>query len=286
MVCPPKVRPSLETVKACWNENPHGGGVAWREGGKVAWVKLDTAEEMFRAISAAHGKVIAHFRIASVGGVKRELRHPFPVSKRAGLASKGHASAVLFQNGTWLEWKAGLKFAAEDGHQIPDGMMSDARAAAFLVSIYGVELLAEMKPSRWVYFSATETKLFGAWTEVDGIKYSNTAWRSRVSLVSIDDHDGIEAAIGRMKKLDEEREIARQKANRLLGRDTPPECGCGSELFSLNGVDNYWEKLRNECPKPTKTLKPLTGGEFKSCHSCGRASQAASTACDYCNSPF
>lgn len=37
------------------------------------------------------------FRIASVGGVCPEVRHPFPVTHRAGLCARANAQAVLFQ---------------------------------------------------------------------------------------------------------------------------------------------------------------------------------------------
>ena len=103
------------------------------------------------------GELVIHFRIASVGGVCDELRHPFPVTQKSKLAARGRTGAVLFQNGTWGGYTEALRFAKSEGHKLPEGDMSDARAAAFLVSIYGHKFLAKCGSSRWVYMNGTET---------------------------------------------------------------------------------------------------------------------------------
>jgi hypothetical protein len=178
-ICPEKVRPDLNTVQACWDANPHGAGMAWREKGEVHWLKSNDVSEIFRTANAKKGEVVLHFRIASIGRVCPELRHPFPVSKRAGLHDRGIAKAVLFQNGTWGAYREALEFAKGEGHKLPDGEMSDARAAAFLCSIYGPEFLQRAGHSRWVFFGSRSTSIFGDWTTVGRIKYSNTYWRTQ-----------------------------------------------------------------------------------------------------------
>src|SRR6266704_3166314 len=57
--------------------------------------------------------------------------------------------------------------------------MSDARAAAWLCSIYGHRFLEKCEPSRWVYFSHQETALFGQRHQRQGISFSNLYWESR-----------------------------------------------------------------------------------------------------------
>ena len=45
LICPETVRPKPEVLYACHEANPHGAGVAWREGGRVRWQKnLSTGE--------------------------------------------------------------------------------------------------------------------------------------------------------------------------------------------------------------------------------------------------
>ncbi len=159
LVCPKEVRPDFDTLAACEAANPHGGGVAWRDGKHVVWRKSDDVREIHRLATIAKGEIVIHFRVASVGSVCAELRHPFPVDYRASLKARGKAKAVLFQNGTWSGWRKSLEFAESEGHRIPRGAMSDARAAAWLCSIYGHNFLAKCEPSRWVYFSHQETAL-------------------------------------------------------------------------------------------------------------------------------
>lgn len=177
LVCPPKVRPDMATLQACWDANPHGAGMAWRERGEVRWLKTNDVKEIYDIAKLKHGEIVIHFRIASVGGVSDDLRHPFPVSKRSGLASSGSAKAVLFQNGTWGGYSEALRFAESEGHKIPEGKMSDSRAAAFLCSIYGHDFLKRCGFSRWVFFGAKGTAIYGDFAKVKGIRYSNTYWR-------------------------------------------------------------------------------------------------------------
>jgi hypothetical protein len=169
----------LDTLAACEEANPHGGGIAWRDGKHVVWRKSDDVREIHRLAGIAKGEIVIHFRIASVGAVCAELRHPFPVDYRASLKARGKAKAVLFQNGTWAGWRKSLEFAESEGHRVPPGPMSDARAAAWLCSIYGHGFLEKCEPSRWVYFSHQETALFGQWHKRHGISFSNLYWERR-----------------------------------------------------------------------------------------------------------
>lgn len=176
LICPEKVRPSLETLRLCEQANPHGGGIAWRKSGAVKWLKTNDVNRIDRLARKIRGEIAIHFRLASVGGVCKELRHPFPVTRDAALDKRGIGDAVLFQNGTWHGWRDGLRFAQSEGHQVPDGEMSDTRAAAFLCSIYGHDFLSKCGLSRWAYFSGKETIRFGAWYKREGIYYSNLRW--------------------------------------------------------------------------------------------------------------
>ena len=101
LIDPPKVRPSIQVLEACAYANPHGAGIAWREDGWVRYEKTDSVAKIHALARAARGEIVIHFRVASVGGIHPELRHPFPVTSRAGLCDSGSAKAVLFQNGTW-----------------------------------------------------------------------------------------------------------------------------------------------------------------------------------------
>ena len=180
LVSPPKARPSLSTLQQCAAANPHGGGIAWVESGLVQYLKTDDVRRIHRTSQHAKGDVVVHFRIASVGGVCAELRHPFPVTGRAGLSDRSSAPAVLFQNGTWSDWRDAVARAEALGHKAPSGKMSDARAAAWLCHVHGRhEWLKEVGWSRWVYLNARELVLYGDWKEREGMRFSNLHWCGR-----------------------------------------------------------------------------------------------------------
>ena len=176
LICPPNARPSLETLRDCERANPHGAGLAWREGSQVFWIKTNDVEEIHRLAQAKHGEIVIHFRIASVGGICNDLRHPFPVTPEAGLDHAGSTQAVLFQNGTWGGWREALEIANLDGHATPAGRMSDARAAAWLCSIYGPTFVENCGSSRWVFYGTKETALYGQWFKRGGLRFSNLYW--------------------------------------------------------------------------------------------------------------
>ncbi len=179
LIVPKDVRPSVETLRLCERANPDGGGIAWRSNGVVEWLKTNDVARIDRLARKIRGKLVIHFRVASVGPVCNELRHPFPITRKAALDERGRDKAVLFQNGTWNGWRAALSFAQSEGHRLPEGEMSDTRAAAFLCSIYGHGFLSKCGGSRWVYFSATQTVRFGHWHEHEGIHFSNLGWLPR-----------------------------------------------------------------------------------------------------------
>lgn len=184
IVCPKEKRPSLSVLQQVAAANPHGAGIAWRENGSIQYLKTDDVTEIHRAANRARGEVVIHFRIASVGGVCPELRHPFPVTKRAGLCERAGAPAVLFQNGTWSDWREAVAEAVDDGHKAPAGKMSDSRAAAWLCHTLGRHDWLKDVWSKWVYFSGTELVRYGEWREHDGMLFSNLHWCGRDSSIA------------------------------------------------------------------------------------------------------
>lgn len=218
LFAPKEIRPSLETLRLCERTNRHGGGMAWREGNAVEWFKTNDVTEIERRARQIKGELVIHFRFASVGAVCDELRHPFPITRRARLDQRGRTKAVLFQNGTWHRYQQELDQAQRDGWPSPDGPMSDARAAAFLVSRYGHQFLARCGPSRWVYFSGAETVCYGQWLKHEGIYFSNLRWLRSPA-----------------PSPPSPRRIAPQGNNSEA---------LNLELWNLDGVTGYWDRLR------------------------------------------
>ncbi len=174
LVCPADVRPDHHTLAACHETNPHGAGVAWRDGDGVRWMKGLALAEVEALVPTLPGEIIVHFRIASVGEVVPALCHPFPVTRLSTTRLTGHARAVLFHNGTWLDWRHALRWVPVN--QLT-GPLSDTRAAAMLVDRFGPDVL-ERLPGRWVMFERGFTALYGDWHPWGGMQASNLMFES------------------------------------------------------------------------------------------------------------
>jgi hypothetical protein len=181
-------------LKAGWDANDHGAGIAWREGqGKKAGVRfikgLMTIEETIEAYSKVPENVphVVHFRIASVGGKLPELTHPFLINEDSTLNMEGLTKQpLLFHNGHLNSWKAWLTETAQRSGgtiKVPDGPWSDSRAMAFLTHHLGKGMM-NFFDEKLVYLSPDRFDIYGpsqyAWTLREKIHLSNTGWESRV----------------------------------------------------------------------------------------------------------
>lgn len=179
LVCPPDVRPDRATLDACHQANPHGAGVAWREGGMVKWLKGLEPDELEPLVARLPGEVVIHFRWASVGEVSPRLCHPFPVTGTANTRLSGQARAVLFHNGTWRKWRETLRLMPKD--RLAGGLLSDSRVAASLVDLCGIEALQQL-PGRYVVFDHGFTERFGDWHPWGGMQVSNLGFTQELPL--------------------------------------------------------------------------------------------------------
>lgn len=165
-------------VKRMFGSNRDGGGVAWREGDRVHWHKGLNEEEMKAACLSLPIPYIAHFRIASCGGIRADLTHPFPITKDVPLALKGSTTgAVLFHNGHYHRWKDQLLLmAVGSGMKIPTGAWSDSRLMAWVAAHCGLNVLPFFD-EKVVAFGLHDMDIWGGgWSEVDGLYVSNRTW--------------------------------------------------------------------------------------------------------------
>lgn len=168
-------RPSPQMVYKAWQRNDHGGGVAWREDGKVYWKKGLKLAEMHEACQQLPMPYVAHFRIASQGGVRPDLCHPFEISRSPSIALEGTTEdRVLFHNGDWDKWQDwALSTAYRTGEPIPAGKWSDSRAIAWIGSIYGPGFF-EFLPEKLAIMGPNSLEVFGrGWKDIEGILCSN-----------------------------------------------------------------------------------------------------------------
>lgn len=80
-------QPSLETLAACFDNNPHGAGYMFARGGKVHIRKGfmngdDFLDAVYHEHFTADDAVVYHCRIATQGGRGKGMTHPFPLSPK------------------------------------------------------------------------------------------------------------------------------------------------------------------------------------------------------------
>jgi len=146
--------------------NPDGVGIAWLskkgETPRIFWKKgLKDYKELLSFLSSEKPPfpLAVHFRSASVGGVWKELCHPFPLGKGAPTWLEGDAEEVLFHNGHLSDWeKLVLAAGLPSKDKFPTGIWSDSRALAWLTYLKGEGILPfVVNGSRVLLFHATSS---------------------------------------------------------------------------------------------------------------------------------
>lgn len=84
-----------KTFTNCWNENPHGGGIAWAKDGQVHTFKeMKSVKVMYQKYlelreALPDGNFLIHFRIATHGRINETNCHPFKVSNKLAFIHNG-----------------------------------------------------------------------------------------------------------------------------------------------------------------------------------------------------
>lgn len=185
----PEVRPTPEMVRNAFDANKDGAGIAWRETLEdgtpvVAWKKgITDVDEIVDLCATKTPPYVAHFRIASIGGIRQGLTHPFPIHKDATTALEGKTKGyVLFHNGHWTGWSdASREAAIRSGAKIPTGKWSDTRAMAWLCHIYGLGFMELLPEQKGIAFGPQDYDVFTGpgWKPVNGVWCSNDGFLSR-----------------------------------------------------------------------------------------------------------
>jgi hypothetical protein len=175
------VRPTPDMVIKAWDANPDGAGIAWREGiednTEVVWEKgimdKDSALELAANTPLPY---VMHFRVASVGGVRQALTHPFQVEMDAPLGLSGRTKGMLlFHNGHWAAWaEKSMEAAIHSNAVVPTGAWSDTRALAWLTWLYGPGFMELLPAQKGVLMDPFGQTVFTG----DGWYHINDVWCS------------------------------------------------------------------------------------------------------------
>jgi len=172
-------------VTKAYQKNNSGAGIAWRENGKVKWMKGLELNEVQKLIATVPLPYIVHFRIPTCGGNVPALCHPFPVTQDTNEDLAGELDGwVVFHNGHWSSWKDKLfSVSASSGIMLPRGKWSDSRAMAWVASICGISSL-ELTEEKVVAFSPTDIEIFGTgWSKEGTVWVSNRLFLTTATVV-------------------------------------------------------------------------------------------------------
>lgn len=185
-------RPSETMIDMMWDRNKDGAGLAWREQQSdntnlVCWEKglmgaagLERVKKLAAELPTPY---IMHFRIATIGGVKPLMTHPFIVDERGINTLKGKTPGyVLFHNGTYRSWETDVKaLALNTGTRLPAGKWSDSRAIAWIMSVIGNGYMELLSDQRGLAFGPTGSDIFvgsDGWKEVEDPETKVKIWCS------------------------------------------------------------------------------------------------------------
>ena len=191
----PQVVLRQDDLKAMWEANSHGAGLAvYRDGqwhmekGFMIFEALNQRlKELGLLDTEVHPTFVVHFRLVSVGEKTPALTHPFPVKLREG-------TGFLFHNGTLEIARRG--YYSSSGMEVPQGESDTSQMAKLLselrLSKKQLKLLLKegglLDPlrsgSRFAVCLPGEEEplLVGEWHEYKGMLVSNKAFVSHGSL--------------------------------------------------------------------------------------------------------
>jgi hypothetical protein len=166
----------------CMDEdNPHGGGVAWVDRGKLRFKRGLHAADIFAMQEAGvlTFPYLLHFRWATHGDRIPQLTHPFPTGRRAFKGElEGTAREVLIHNGVWNDYDEFFELVDRSVSWKTLKETSDTAVAAYFYAEFpdiGDEIPWAVATAR-VKNKAIDIRKHGGWSEWEGNEYSNLTW--------------------------------------------------------------------------------------------------------------
>ncbi len=186
-VSPVGEKVAKEVFERMWEANDDGFGMMYRARGGVAIVKgimdKDEAWELYDRLPRGVPHVL-HFRLATHGGVRPELTHPFVVDERSPIVEVGVVDKpVLAHNGIWQahafrRGELGLRGPVSDSRTLAAWLGKQARGRPIkevikeaYYDVVSAGRVVVMDPK------AKEIYLVGDWIREDGLFFSNTSYR-------------------------------------------------------------------------------------------------------------
>lgn len=202
IICECNTKLTKDEFHECFISNSHGAGFAWHADGMNHYIKgfmtEATAWEAYQSVPVPH---VAHFRLASAGGIHPDLTHPFIVSEDSPIQlTWDGAESLVFHNGTILDWKEMLFAVCMRMGYMPAGEMSDTRFVAMAMSVLGGDAMRFFSSSKFAVMDEDGViTRYGVWEKDGSNWYSNSGYKTRSYVYTRSDwagmgYDGTEAA--------------------------------------------------------------------------------------------
>ncbi len=185
--------PKSSTIRTMFENNNNGAGyMIKRAGGAVIELKKGffKVKHLLKSLHKENieldDTVVIHFRIATSGGIKPEMCHPFVASPDPNIANSisGHIMDLCFAHNGVIYDLNGLSKDYSDTSLFAMQFLSDP---AIKYSIFSSTSLQKVitkfiGSSRMVFLhpDVDEPLYLGEWKEEEGIKYSNETYKPKV----------------------------------------------------------------------------------------------------------
>lgn len=182
-------QPTLDQLRLCFENNPHGAGYMFARNGSVTIHKGFMCWEDFqRAVKGEHftdaDPVVYHFRISTQAGICASMTHPFPLTEKLELCEKldlFKCPIGLAHNGI-IRMTSNYKETrfSDTALFITEYMTRLVRNQADLTDPAVLEMISVLTNSKWALLDASgDIATVGKFEKVDGLLFSNTTYQKR-----------------------------------------------------------------------------------------------------------
>lgn len=170
-------RPSTETLRTCWTNNPDGAGFMYPHNGQLHVVKgLMTFDDFITAweLIPSGVMVAVHFRIRSHGAKNADMTHPFYINNDNTMALV-HNGVLSHGLGHGTDGKSDTAEFAEMLKDMPAGWESSVTACTLVREYIGAhnKMVLMTADARFLILNQSAGDL-----TADKVWYSNTSYKS------------------------------------------------------------------------------------------------------------
>lgn len=164
-----------ETLKRCWDNNPHGGGFTYTDGKKVkVYKEMSDFKAYYEAFLEVRelfpqSTIICHFRISTHGEINEANCHPFKVNESLSFCHNG-----VIRNSTYSDlWSDTAMFNKEILQLLPKDFLSSPAIVSLVKEYIGMG--SKLAFLSWDNKTTIVNEEAGKWD--NGVWFSNSGYK-------------------------------------------------------------------------------------------------------------